>query len=67
MKILYFQVYLLIFMLSKLLNFFIFVIVGKGAAMGGAVGKISAFRPQGPQFGPGSAEIWTDLCVKELV
>ena len=23
----------------------------------GAVSKISAFRPQGPQFGPGSAEI----------
>ena len=23
-----------------------------------AVGKISAFQPQGPQFNPGSAEIW---------
>ena len=28
------------------------------AEMVGAVGKISAFRPQGPQFNPGSAEIW---------
>ena len=27
------------------------------AGMVGAVGKISAFRPQGPQFDPGSAEI----------
>ena len=27
------------------------------AGMVGAVGKISAFRPQGPQFDPGSTEI----------
>ena len=27
------------------------------AGMVGAVGKIFAFRPQGPQFDPGSAEI----------
>ena len=27
------------------------------AGMVGAVGKISAFRPQGPQFDPGAAEI----------
>ena len=27
------------------------------AGMVGAVGKISAFRPQGPQFDPGSAKI----------
>ena len=27
------------------------------AGMVGAVGKISAFQPQGPQFYPGSAEI----------
>ena len=27
------------------------------AGMGGTVGKISAFRPQGPQFDPGSAKI----------
>ena len=26
--------------------------------MVGTVGKISAFRPQGTQFGPGFAEIW---------
>ena len=28
------------------------------ADMVGAVSKISAFRPQGPQFNPSSAEIW---------
>ena len=31
------------------------------AGVVGAVGKISAFRPQGSQFDPGPAEIWTDL------
>ena len=29
------------------------------AGVVGPVGKISAFRTQGPQFDPGSAEIWT--------
>ena len=29
--------------------------------MVGPVGKISVFRPQGPQFYPGFAEIWI-LC-----
>ena len=28
------------------------------ADMVGAVGKISAFQPEGPQFDPGAAEIW---------
>ena len=32
-------------------------LINDGAVVVGAVGKISAFRPQGPQFDPGSAEI----------
>ena len=31
--------------------------ITRGTGMVGAVGKISVFRPQGPQFDPGSAEI----------